>query len=144
MILAPERELLLLDTNIILHLIRGKETARRVDELFQIRHRTERPLISIVSVGEALALSRKWAWGEQKRGDLEELMRELVIVDIRSRDVLDHFAELHSFTRSHGRIIGDNDLWIAATAAATGAHLITTDADFDILHPDRIRRTLIP
>ena len=38
---------------------------------------------------------------------------------------------------------GDNDLWIAATAAATAAHLITTDADFDPLHPAYIRRTVV-
>ncbi|HEY3052432.1 MAG TPA: hypothetical protein VGK04_03490 [Thermoanaerobaculia bacterium] len=33
---------------------------------------------------------------------------------------------------------------MAATAAATGAHLITTDTDFDPLHPQFIRRTVIP
>ena len=138
------RELLLLDTNIVLHLIRGNEVGRRVDELFQIRHQTERPLISVVSVGEALALARKWGWGEKKRADLEHLMRELVVVDIGSREVLERFAEFHAFTRSQGWVIGDNDLWIAATAAATSSHLITTDADFDVLYPDRIRRTYIP
>jgi tRNA(fMet)-specific endonuclease VapC len=33
-----------------------------------------------------------------------------------------------------------NDLWIAATAAATGALLLTTDRDFDDLHPGSLRR----
>ena len=31
------------------------------------------------------------------------------------------------------RIMGKNDLWIAATAMATGAELITTDKDFSHL-----------
>jgi predicted nucleic acid-binding protein len=31
--------------------------------------------------------------------------------------------------------IGQNDLWIAATAWVTKAALITTDSDFDHLHP---------
>lgn len=74
---------------------------------------------------------------------LEALLRELVVVPIDSRPVLDRFAEFHSWTKSIGRTIGHNDLWIAATAAATGAHLVTTDADFDPLHPERIRRTMI-
>lgn len=60
--MTSARDLLLLDTNVVLHLIRGNEIGHRIDELFQIRHRTERPLISIVSVGEALALSQKWGW----------------------------------------------------------------------------------
>ena len=137
------RDLLLLDTNIVLNLIRGNEIARRVDERFQIRHRAERPLISIVSVGEALALAQTWRWAEKKRADLEQLMRELVVVDIHSREVLERYADFHAWTRSQGRTMSDNDLWIAATAAATGAHLVTTDADFDVLDPDRIRRTYI-
>lgn len=32
-----------------------------------------------------------------------------------------------------GRAMGKNDRWIAATAAATGATLLTTDRDFDHL-----------
>ena len=66
-----------------------------------------------------------------------------VVVPIDARPVLDRFAELHSWTKSIGRALGHNDLWIAATAAATNAHLITADADFDPLHPAHIRRTII-
>ncbi len=74
---------------------------------------------------------------------LESLFRELIVVNIDSRPVLELYAEIHAWTRSIGRTLGHNDLWIAATAAATGAHLITTDGDFDPLHPAYIRRTLI-
>ena len=80
--MSNARELLLLDTNVVLHVVRGNEIGRRVDSLFHIRHRADRPLISIVS--------------------------------------------------------------IAATAAAASAHLITTDADFDPLHPHHVRRTYVP
>ncbi len=31
--------------------------------------------------------------------------------------------------------MGKNDLWIAATASVTGVTLMTTDGDFDHLHP---------
>jgi len=136
-------ELLLLDTNIVIHLIRDNEIGQRVDAAFQIRHRPDRPLISIVTIGECLSLARQFKWGPQKVTVLEALLRELVVVPIDSRPVLDRFAEFHSWTKSIGRTIGHNDLWIAATAAATGAHLVTTDADFDPLHPVHIRRTII-
>ncbi len=137
-------ELLLLDTNIVIHLLRDNETGRRVDSSFQIRHRPDRPLISIVTVGECLSLARQFKWGTPKVEGLEALLRELVVVPIDSRPVLDRFGEFHAWTKSMGRTLSHNDLWIAATAAATGAHLVTTDADFDPLHPAYIRRTVIP
>ena len=49
---------LFLDTNIVIHLLRNNEVAMRVDATFQVRHRKERSLISVVTVGEALSLVR--------------------------------------------------------------------------------------
>lgn len=137
-------ELLILDTNIVIHLIRDNEVAKRVDAAFQIRHRPDRPLISVVTIGESLSLARQFRWGVEKCQTLEALLREFVVVGIDSRPVLERFGEFHAFTKSVGRTVAHNDLWIAATAAATGAHLITTDHDFDPLHPQYIRRTIIP
>ena len=139
--MSSSRELFLLDTGIVLHAVRGSDLWRRVDGRFQLRHRTTRPLLSAVSVGEALALAARNGWGEEKRNKLESLLRELVILDINVEAILRAYADLDVATRS--RPIGDNDLWIAATARATGAHLITTDTDFDVLHPQHIQRTYV-
>ena len=141
--MSKRSELLLLDTNIVVHLIRDNEVAKRVDAAFQLRHRADRPLISIVTIGECLSLARQFRWGSSKVEALEALLREMVVVSIDSRPVLERFGEFHSWTKSIGRVLGHNDLWIAATAAATGAHLLTTDTDFDPLFPDRIQRTVI-
>ena len=142
--MSARNDLLLLDTNIVIHLIRDNEVGKRVDASFQIRHRADRPLISIVTIGECLSIVRQWKWGTAKIEALEALLRELVVVNIDSRPVLERFGEFHFWTKSIGRTLGHNDLWIAATAAATGAHLITTDGDFDPLYPQHIRRTVIP
>jgi predicted nucleic acid-binding protein len=136
-------DLLILDTNIVIHLIRDNEVGRRVDATFQIRHRPDRPLISVVTIGECLSLSRQFRWGPARVSALETLLREFVVVGIDARPILERFGEFHFWTKSIGRTLGHNDLWIAATAAAIGAHLVTTDIDFDSLHPERIRRTLI-
>jgi tRNA(fMet)-specific endonuclease VapC len=141
--LSPSRELLILDTNVLLHVIRGNEVAERIDGQFNLRHRQDRPLISVVTIGEGLALAKQFGWGEAKCRALDDLFREMVVVDISSRSVLEKFAEFRDLTRKAGRTLSHNDLWIAATAAATGAHLVTTDHDFDVLHPSLIRRTLI-
>ncbi len=140
--MKPTVELFLLDTSVVLHAVRDSEVWRRVDGIFHLRHRAERPLISAVSVGEALALAKRNGWGESKMAKLESLLRQLVILDINVEPILRAYAELDAATR--GRPIGENDLWIAATARATGAHLITTDTDFDTLYPKFIQLTCVP
>lgn len=141
--MRSEHELLLLDTNIIVHLIRGNEIARRVDSLFHLRHRPERPLISVVTVAEGLALALQFGWGEAKVASLEELLTELVVVDVHQQGVLRAYAEIADFVRRQGRALSDNDIWIAATSVATGAHLITADRDFDPLDPRFLKHTWI-
>ena len=39
--------------------------------------------------------------------------------------------------------MGKNDLWIAATAHASGAVLVTTDKDFDHLHGIWLNREFV-
>lgn len=142
--MRTESGLFLLDTNIIVHYIRGDEVAERVERKFQLRHRTERPLVSVVSVGEVRALIKKLGWGDAKRRKLLEFLRELVMVDLGSGSILDAYAELDHWTESRGQRMGQqNDLWIAATAKALDAHLVTTDKDFDTLHPAHLQRTWI-
>lgn len=141
--MTGRHELLILDTSIVIHLIRNNDIAKRVDAQFQIRQRTDRPLISVVTIGECLSIVRQFGWGSAKSQALKSLLREFVVVSVDSRPVLERYGEFHAWTRSIGRTLGHNDLWIAATAAATGAHLITTDTDFDPLYPDHIRRTVI-
>ena len=63
------------------------------------------------------------------------LLRGLVVVNINQPDILDHYANIACHMERVGRAIGQNDLWIAASAAASGACLLTTYHDFDALHP---------
>lgn len=138
--MSPASSLILLDTNIILHLLRASVLGDKVATEHSLRGRSERPLISIVSVGEALAFAKKRGWGAPKVAQLREQLHQLVIVDINTADVLEHYASLDAFCESHGRALGKNDLWIAATAAAADALLLTTDKDFDPLHAAKLLR----
>lgn len=136
--------LVLLDTNVVVQYVRGNEVSRRIESRFQLRHRTERPLISVVSIGEMRALTRKFGWGPKKIAILESLVRELVVVDISSREVLEAYGEISHWTEATGQRMGQqNDMWIAATAHATEAHLITTDRDFYVLEPKWVNQTYI-
>ncbi len=57
--------------------------------------------------------------------------------------MIDRYAAIDAHSEERGRKMGNNDAWIAATAAAAGAHLLTTDKDFDHLHPDLVQREWI-
>jgi tRNA(fMet)-specific endonuclease VapC len=74
---------------------------------------------------------------------LHALLLELVIVDINREPIIDHYVEIDHRSRSVGRKMNQNDLWIAASAAATGATLLTTDRDFDHLDPSIVRSVWI-
>jgi tRNA(fMet)-specific endonuclease VapC len=126
--------LLLLDTSVVLHLIRGKATGEAIDRAFGLRARPDRPLISIITVGELLAFARQRGWGGARIDRLKTAVEELVVVDVRNQSVMDRYAEIDTFLVRRGNPVGDNDVWIAATAAAAGAVLLTTDRDFDLMH----------
>lgn len=73
---------------------------------------------------------------------VERLIDDLVIVEIRYKDLIDNYIDIDTFSNGSNpkRIrkgsaikMGKNDLWIAATAVVTGSKLITSDNDFDHL-----------
>jgi tRNA(fMet)-specific endonuclease VapC len=132
---------LLLDTNICILLARGGVPAERLESRFGLRSRAVVPWVSVVTVGELLAFAKRNAWGDRKREGLEQLLGTLVVIDIRRASVLRAYATLDTHLKRSGTPMGQqNDVWIAATATGTGAVLLTTDRDFDVLHPDHLRR----
>jgi tRNA(fMet)-specific endonuclease VapC len=119
----------LLDTNILVAYIRAGALGAYIEAKFALKASPYKPLISIVSVGEILALVRKFGWDNKKVATMRSLLRELIWIDINDDQVLEVYAELAEVTRT-GETINQNDIWIAATAKVTGATLLTTDKHF--------------
>jgi tRNA(fMet)-specific endonuclease VapC len=69
-----------------------------------------------------------------KRRDDLQLRADKVLYGLKCFDIPedagDHYAAVKLTTRLKGYTLNENDLWIAATALALGATLITRDADF--------------
>lgn len=130
----------LLDTNIVLLLARGGTAGQRVDARYQLSTRKTAPLISVITVGELLALAGRNGWGTAKVHALRGILESLVIIEVNREVILQAYATSDVHLASTGRSMGQNDRWIAATAAAYNAVLITTDRDIDALHPDHIQR----
>ena len=101
---------------------------------------------SVVCVGELLALAEKFGWGHQRRSRLDRLLEEWPALPIKDPDILTAYALIDAWScgeqvtapggasppRSAVKM-GKNDLWVAATAHATGAVLLSTDGDFEHL-----------
>ena len=131
--------LYLLDTSVVLHLVRGGDLGRHIDATYGLSTASSRPLVCIVTHGEARVMARRNGWGEPKLKALQRAIDDLVTVDISAPTVIDAYVELDLVSQASpagARTMGKNDLWIAAAARASEARLLTTDRDFDHLIPD--------
>ena len=130
----------LLDTNILVQLIRGKAVGKAIEANFGLYGGLNRSIICVVTVGEMYSLARKWNWGQSRLARLQHLLGEVVWVDINHPSILDAYGELDDLSNRLGRPMGKNDVWIASVAKVSQMTLITTDADFDHLHPGHLVR----
>ena len=130
--------LVLLDTSIVLTLLRGNALATLIDDKFGLRASKVRPMVSGVSHGEVRVLARRNGWGDKKMAALQNALNNLVTVDINHPKVVDAYVEIDLYSQADpggARNMGKNDLWIAACARAADATLLTTDKDFGHLGP---------
>jgi tRNA(fMet)-specific endonuclease VapC len=132
-----------LDTNILVHFIRDNELSRRLEARYTFRAPTVRPLISVVTEGELEALSLQFGWGVQRQQRLRTELGRVTTVPLDFERIIPAYARIVALCRRINYTMGQNDMWIAATAHATGARLITTDRDFGHLDPAFISRDWI-
>jgi tRNA(fMet)-specific endonuclease VapC len=138
--------LYLLDTNIVIHMVRGKRTYfEKTYDLFNPRNKL---FISAVTIGEMRSFAFQRNWGRTKLNDMEMLLNDFFVIEINVQSILNRYAEIDAFSKSKlvgrplmtsSRTMGKNDIWIAATASVTNATLLTTDQDFDHLHNEFIQ-----
>lgn len=62
----------------------------------------------------------------------------MVTVELQHPSVIEAYVAVDDYSQTSGRPMGQNDLWIAAYAKASGATLLTTDTDFGHLDPDHL------
>ena len=137
----------LLDTNMLLGFILEAPWAIRTRTEFNLGDRETIVFTSIVCHGEILALAEKRGWGSKRRDRLEEVLAEIPTLDIGRPAILAGYALIDAWT--HGKPVASprnhpppkpavpmskNDLWIAATAHASKAVLLSTDKDFEHLN----------
>lgn len=125
----PHR-LLLLDTTVLVDVLRDTPTGRQINSEFKLTSRAERPLLCSVVEGEVLGLARLLEWGQDKLDKLCDLLNELVRVESSHPAIVAEYAVIYVDAHKNGYPKGENDLWIGATAKVVDAALVTSDKDF--------------
>jgi tRNA(fMet)-specific endonuclease VapC len=124
----------LLDTNIVVVLVRQNDLGRFLDTTYGLDAPAQPPRVCVVTVGELYALANKFGWGTAKRAALTALLGNFTWVDINDPQVLTAYGDIDAWSLGQGHKMGKNDVWIAATSRAISATILTTDKDFDHLH----------
>jgi len=99
--------------------------------------------ISFVTVGEMYFGASNRGWGTEKIAKLEAILRRYTTIP-GTYDVAQHYGEVKRAFRDQ---VGENDMWIAATALAHELPIITNNLKhfkpmserlgFSLVHPDR-------
>ena len=132
----------LFDTNVIVAMVRNESVRRGI--FTKYRFAQNEAAISVVVQGELESLVLQWQWGYKKRSQMEWLLSQFVILPIKTLPILTAYARIDAYSQGKlegkplpigvsARNMGKNDQWIAATAHAATATLVTTDNDFDHL-----------
>ena len=132
-------EQLVLDTNVFVHLIRAQVAGQLIEKEYAVGTRRPRAVVPIVVKAEIKSLALQLGWGATKQTALDALLTALPTADISPDPVVASYATLDHASRQLGRKMGKNDLWIAALTHVLDGTLLTTDQDFDHLHPKIIK-----
>lgn len=131
------------DTNILVHHARNSSLYQRIAAQFGLLSNNSKPLLSVVALGEIKSLTEQLGWGNARKQRVDDFIAQCAIVQLNYPGLIEAYVAADVESRRVGRKMGDNDLWIAATARVMGAILLTTDKDFDHLHPTFIVREWI-
>lgn len=126
---APHAERLLCDTSFHAHAKRRAQTPEQYEHWpNSIVERIDLAIlaISVMTLAEARYGYQKAGWGNKKIADEERRLAAYLLVPLDPH-VVDEWARLRASCETLGVTVPDNDLWIAATAAARRYPLVTCD-----------------
>jgi tRNA(fMet)-specific endonuclease VapC len=113
----------LLDTNICIYIVKNRP--EEVLERFKQLHPGEVGM-SAITFGELSYGACKSRYRAEALNILYDLT-SLIPVVVIGADVGERYGEIRSELEKSGRVIGNNDLWIAAHALALGVPLVTNN-----------------
>lgn len=138
---------IVLDSSILIAMV--KNANFRI--FFEANYRSEEYefLACFANEVEPLSMAKRRKWGQKKRSFLSETFSTLKFINEVSPAIKEAYVEMEAYSMGQhparklpqgvsAKRIGQNDLWIAATAYTENAALLTMDADFLILQDEFI------
>src|SRR5437763_9702487 len=100
--------LYLLDTNILVHFVRGDAVWTRVRDRYQFLAADPKPLLSVVTEGELRSLAFQHGWWKLKLDQMEFALGYFDVVFIDSRPLVDAYAVIDSYFQARGQPFDKN------------------------------------
>ncbi len=114
----------LLDTNICIYII--KHQPEIVRQHFEKHLPNRNILISVITLGELRFGAEKSQHKEKALKVIDELTSMIQVVEL-DETVAEHYAQIRQDLSAKGKIIGSNDLWLAAHARANDWVMVTNN-----------------
>ena len=120
---------LMIDTDIVSHLMRGGHVA----DIYMPHLQGKKLAISFVTVGEMYFGAEKAGWGPEKRNILESNLKRFVVVPYNI-EVAKQYGIIMAERQKRDRPISDNDAWIASCAITKNVPLVTHNSkEFELI-----------
>jgi predicted nucleic acid-binding protein len=120
---------IIVDTNIVSYVMRGSPEAK----VYIAHLQGKLTAISFVTVGELYYGAEKRNWGQQKRLQLETVLKNYVVIPY-DHEIAKQYAKVLVERERLGRRITFNDAWIAACAIRHNTPLVTHNGrDFELI-----------
>lgn len=142
----PSPEHLLCDTSFVGHQGRRTSLPAAYDHWeAELLHRIEVGVkaISVITIAEHRRGYLNAKWGERKIQEAEARLLSYLPIPLDD-EILNEWARLKQLCGQAGLSVGDNDLWIAATASSRGMPLVTCDRDHARITDDRLEVIYLP
>ena len=114
---------LMLDTNIVSYLLKKSDYGRS----YLPHLRGKLLFLPFISVGELFFWAESGGWGQKRRAELEEILRNYVVVPY-DHEIARSYARIAAERKRNGRPITLHDAWIAACAVRHDVPLVTHNA----------------
>jgi predicted nucleic acid-binding protein len=92
-----------LDTSVLLNLVRGKELGEQIDLSFGLRASLYRHTVSIVTHGEIRALAERRSWSRAKRSVLAAALNNLITLNLDNESVIDAYVQGGDLSKRRSR-----------------------------------------
>ena len=132
-------EPILVDTNILIYFLRTKEDGRRVDKIYRFSENLERIHLSAITLAEIGAIAKWRRWGAERIRNFQRFADQAYLIETLNPDTVQNYSEFYVESLKRGKGIGQNDLWLAATARAYDLTLLTADSDFQWIPSDLLK-----